>query len=266
MNINTSQREQEILRELRLAGGSSRITYLARRLDVSDETIRRNIRSLEAKGLAEKNHGGVVLTGAVSRTEQPFQARMDENATVKKVLAYKVAQMIKDGDSLFLDIASTTAYVAEALTNHRDLFIVTNSMAVANTLAGKNNNRVFFAGGELRAHDGGSFGLDAIRFIQRFTFQYAILSVTAVRADIGFMLHDVPEADLSCEAARRAQTRIIVADSEKMGRRAPIALPETSQFDILVTDKTPDAAIAEMLKKNEINVVLPNSLPLPKAI
>ncbi len=265
MNIHASQREQEILRELRLAGGSSRITYLARRLDVSDETIRRNIRSLEAKGLAEKNHGGVMLTGAVSRVEQPFQARMDENATVKKVLAYKVAQMIKDGDSLFLDIGSTTAYVAEALTNHRDLFIVTNSMAVSNSLAAKNNNRVFFAGGELRAHDGGSFGLDAIQFIQRFTFQYAILSATAVNAEFGFMLHDVPEADLSCAAARRAQTRIIVADSEKMGRRAPIALPDTSRFDILVTDETPDSEISAMLEKNEISVVLPSDTPPKKA-
>ncbi|HIP24598.1 MAG TPA: DeoR/GlpR transcriptional regulator, partial [Rhodobacteraceae bacterium] len=73
MNNNASQREQEILRELRLAGGSSRITYLARRLDVSDETIRRNIKSLEAKGLAEKNHGGVILTETVLHSEQPFQ-------------------------------------------------------------------------------------------------------------------------------------------------------------------------------------------------
>lgn len=261
-SMHSNQREQEILRELRLAGGSCRIGYLAERLEVSDETIRRNIKALETNGLAQKVHGGVLLTGALTLVEQPFRSRMDENATLKKILARKVAEMISDGDSLFLDIGSTTAYVAEALVNHRDLYIVTNSIAVAQKLASRNNNRVFLAGGELRSHDGGSFGLDAIRFIQRFTYQYAILSVAAINADIGFMLHDIQEADLSCEAARRAQTRIIVADSAKMGRRAPIALPDSSSFDILVTDEAPSAGIRDMLVKNEIDIILPT----PKSI
>ncbi len=252
----STQREQEILRELRLAGGSCRVGYLARRLGVTDETIRRNIKTLQSNAQVRKVHGGVVLTGDLSLTEQPFQVRMDRNATAKRVLAAKLAAMISDGDSLFLDIGSTTAYAALALHNHRNLYIVTNSLAAANTLATRNDNRVFFAGGELRPHDGGSFGQDAIQFIRRFNFQYAVFSVGAINAETGFMLHDIQEADLSREAALRAQTRIVLADGDKFAKRAPIVVSDQSAFDILITETPPSPEILAMLEHNEVSLVL----------
>ena len=256
--VQSNHREQEILRELQLAGGSCRVGFLADRLAVSDETIRRNIKALEAKSLVRKVHGGVILADGLSVTEQPFQARMDKNAATKQMLAALVADMISDGDSLFLDIGSTTAYVAQALQNHRDLYVVTNSVMVANILSMRNNNRVFQAGGELRSHDGGSFGIDAVQFIRRFNVQFAILSVGAVNSDAGFMLHDIQEADLSQVAAACAQTRILVADSDKFGRTAPISIEDPAQFDMLVTDTRPAATITRMLEENDISLVLPN--------
>ena len=258
---HSSHREQEILRELRLAGGTCRVGFLADRLGVSGETIRRNIKSLAAQSLVHKIHGGVVMTEKLTVTERPFQSRMDENAGVKQRLAQKVAEMIGDGDSVFLDIGSTTAYVAQALRNHQDLYIVTNSIAVSHSLATRNNNRVFFAGGELRSHDGGSFGMDAINFIRRFNVKYAVFSVGAINGDVGFMLHDIQEADLSREAAARAQSCIVVADQEKFGQQAPIAVEDPGQFDVLVTDKKPVGDVAGMLAHNAISVVLPGAGP-----
>jgi DeoR family transcriptional regulator, glycerol-3-phosphate regulon repressor len=254
--LRSNQREQEILNELRLAGGSARVGYLAERLGVSDETVRRNIKSLQARSQVRKVHGGVLLSEDLTLTEQPLQARMRRNADPKRQLARKLAGMIEDGDSLFLDIGSTTAYAAQALAGHRNLYVVTNSLAVANTLASVNNNRVFFAGGELRRHDGGSFGDDAISFVRRFNLQYAVFSTGAINAEIGFMLHDMAEADLSRAIAARAQTCIILADSEKFGRRAPIAISDQAGIDILITDKAPPEAVQNMLERHEISLVL----------
>ena len=252
----SNHREQEILRELRLAGGSCRIGYLAERLGVSDETVRRNIKALQAKSQVRKVHGGVLLAEDLTVTEQPFQARMRRNEAAKRRIAQRLAQMISDGDSLFMDIGSTTAYAAQALRNHRSLYVVTNSLAVANTLATINENRVFFAGGELRRHDGGAFGHDAISFVQRFNVQYAVFSTGAVNAQTGFMLHDLQESDLSGEVSARAQTCIVLADSEKFGRRAPIAVSNQHAFDILITEDTPPSGIAKMLERNDISLVL----------
>lgn len=249
-----SHREHEILREIRLSGGNCRISFLAKTLNVSDETVRRNIKTLEAKSLVKKIHGGVLLIADLDQVEQPFRSRMDKNAGVKQLLAATVANMIKDGDSLFLDIGSTTAYIAQALRNHHDLFIVTNSVNISNILSKRNNNRVFQAGGELRSHDGGAFGFDAIQFIRRFNVQYAILSVSAINAENGFMLHDMQEADLSREATKRANTSIIVADSKKFDRLAPIHIDEETKIDMLITDKTPNPDIVNMLEQRNISL------------
>lgn len=249
-----NHREREILDELRLAGGSARIPFLAQRLRVSEETIRRNIRSLEAQGLVAKVHGGVHLKE--SGGEQPLHYRMGENADAKRAIAARVAALIADGDSLFLDVGSTTAFIAVALQKHRDLFIVTNSVAVAHMLAGRNGNRVFLAGGELRAHDVGAFGAEAVAFVQRFHLDHAILSTTAVNARAGFMLADMEEATLSRAAGGQARRRIVVADSAKFDRSAPIVAMEPAAYDLLVTDREPPTDIMAMLEANGIGLVL----------
>ena len=252
--LHSNHREREILDELRLAGGSSRIQFLAERIGVSEETIRRNIRTLENNGLVTKVHGGVHLKTGTD--EQPLHCRMTEQAEAKRLIAAKVADIIEDGDTLFLDIGSTTAFIAVALQKHRNLFVVTNSVAVAHTLATRNNNRVFFAGGELRSHDGGAFGIDSIAFVRRFNVRHAILSVTAINATAGFMLQDMDEAEYSREAARRAENRIIVADSNKFGRSAPIVVDAPSAYDLLVTDQPPPADIAAMLAESNVEVIV----------
>nr|WP_316652506.1 DeoR/GlpR family DNA-binding transcription regulator [uncultured Gellertiella sp.] len=249
-----NHREREILDELRLAGGSGRIPFLARRLKVSEETIRRNIRTLEANGLVTKVHGGVHLKESAG--EQPLHFRMTENADAKRAIAARTASLMQDGDSLFLDIGSTTAFIAVALQKHRDLFVVTNSVAVAHTLTGRNGNRVFLAGGELRPHDQGAFGAEAIAFIRRFHLRHAILSTTAVNAASGFMLKDMEEAELSREAGARAERRIVVADSAKFGRSAPIVPVEPARYDMLVTNAQPPGDISAMLAANGIELVL----------
>jgi DeoR family glycerol-3-phosphate regulon repressor len=252
--LHSNHREREILEELRLAGGASRIQFLAERLAVSEETIRRNIRNLEANGLVTKVHGGVHIKDAI--IEQPLHFRMNENPEAKRLIAARVASMIQNGDTVFLDVGSTTAFIAVALQKHQNLFVVTNAVAVAHTLATRNGNRVFFAGGELRSHDGGAFGMEATNFLRRFNVRHAVLSVGAVDSVSGFMLHDLDEAEYSREAARRAENCIIVADSAKFGRSAPIIIDDPSIYDTMVTDEQPSPDICNMLERNEIELIV----------
>jgi DeoR family glycerol-3-phosphate regulon repressor len=261
MQQHANHREREILEELRLSGGSSRIQFLAERLNVSEETIRRNLKSMEESGLVIKVHGGVHLKGHAS--EQPLHFRMSENAEAKRMIAAEVAAMIANGDTLFLDVGSTTAFIAVALQKHQNLFVVTNSLSVANALATRNNNRVFFAGGALRSHDGGAFGMEAVNFIRRFTVNHAILSVTAIDAQCGFMLQDMEEAEFARAAARQAASRIIVADASKFGLTAPIIIDEPRTYSTLVTNAPPPDDVGVMLQANDIDLVIAKSKPTP---
>ncbi len=250
----TNQREEEILQELRRAGGSCRVSYLATKLDVTNETIRRNIRTLEQSKIVRKVHGGVHLVEEIG--EASFANRISTHADVKARLGEAVATTISDGDSVFLDIGSTTAYVAMALKQRSDLFIVTNSAFVASTLASRNGNRVFLAGGELRAHDGGAFGVEALDLVARLNTRFAIFSVGAVNGDQGFMLHDLEEANLARVAARNAQVNIVVADKGKFNKRAPVVLGTSQQFDVFYTDAPPPSEIENMLNAADVDLVV----------
>ena len=251
--MHATHREMAILEELKLSG-SCRIQDLARRLDVSEETIRRNVKKLATKGLVRKVHGGVYLPEAAQ--EASFTQRMNENPEAKRRIAARLAGMIRNGDSLILDIGSTTAYVARALRGHQDLFVVTNSLAVAQTLATRNNNRVFMAGGELRSHDGGAFGHEAIRFVRQFSVRYAVLSAAAIDEENGFMLFDMQEAEFSREIMRAAENTIIAADAAKFGRHAPIRLAAPEEIDTLITDAPPPPDIAAMLAEASVRTVI----------
>ena len=231
---HTNHREREILETLRQHGGSCRIQWLAETLNVSEETIRRNVKTLAGAGAVRKVHGGVHIIGG--HVEQPFNTRFSENAFEKQAIAAHVAKIICSGDTLFLDIGSTTAHIAAALQSHRDLFVVTNSM--------------------LRAHDGGAFGKEALEYVKQFNVQYAILSVAAINASAGFMLHDIEEAEFSREISSRARIRIVAADSAKFNKSGPIILSQPSDFDMLVSDRMPPPDICRMLADNEVDLVL----------
>lgn len=249
----SSQRERQLLDLLRQTG-SGRVQDLSRRLAVTEETVRRNIRRLESQGLVTKVHGGVYLRGWVA--EASFAQRFGENPQAKQVIARRLAGMIGDGSSLFLDVGSTTAYVAQALRGHRNLFVVTNSLAVAQALSGSPENRVFMAGGELRSHDGGAFGPEALAFVRQFRVDLAVLSAAAVDAEAGFMLHDMREAEFSREIIRCAAASIIAADATKFGRSAPIRIADPGAIGTLVTDRAPPADIAQMLTAAGVQTVL----------
>ncbi len=250
----SSHRAHSLLTVLRENGGSCRTTELAGMLKVSEETVRRNIKKLAKEGLVIKVHGGVLLT---NRNDEPaFGERMEANQPAKRHMAAHVAAQIDDGTSLFIDNSSTTSFVADALRVRKDLFVVTNSIKVAERLSAHNGNRVFFAGGELRESDGGSYGAGAIEFVKGFNPDFAILSASAASADKGFMLTDLSEAEIARIYVAKANVRIIVVDQSKFGQNAPIVFAAIPDIDILVTDAPTPEKFAAAAQSGSLKVIV----------
>ncbi|MFZ1467442.1 MAG: DeoR/GlpR family DNA-binding transcription regulator [Paracoccaceae bacterium] len=246
-DVTSNHRQAAILDALRRAGGTARVQSLASTLDVSDETIRRNLRRLAEGGLVQKLHGGARLVERA--VEADLQTRIQENAGPKRRIAQEVARLVADGTSLFLDVGSTTNHIADALQSHADLSIVTNSVAVAFKLAMRNGNRVFFAGGELRANDGGSFGPEALEFLQNFRLDLAVISTSAICPQRGFLFSDLSEAQLARTMVQNASRCVVAADSRKFRRTAPISLGDPRQIDVLVCDEVPPPEIQDAARE-----------------
>ena len=247
------KRQDEILASVRLHGACS-IVDLAAQLQVSDETIRRNIKPLVEEGLVDKVHGGIVLSQK-QEPEPPFEKRMNERVAAKQTISARVAAMIGDGDSIMLDTGSTTAYVARALAGHRNLSVVTNCTEIARTLAREPSNRVHLCGGALRADDWATFGPSAIDFVRQFHVNYAILSIGGVTADGGFMDYHLEEAEFSRAVMAQAEKTIVVADYSKFGNPNFIRVCGFDAVDLVVSERSPPDNILDNLRDAGVKVI-----------
>jgi DeoR family transcriptional regulator, glycerol-3-phosphate regulon repressor len=249
----SNQRQAEILRLVR-EQRTCTITDLAGQFDVSDETIRRNIKPLIADGLLIKVHGGVMLPERLD--EPPFQRRMAASLDGKRAIGARLAELVRDGDSLILDGGTTCVHIAQALAARSRLTVVTHSIEVARVLASRNGNRVFIAGGELRADDCAAFGDSVLAFLRQFHVRYAIVSVTAVDLQGRFM--DALPADVAFAQAAFAQAdqRVVAADHAKFGHSALVHAFGSDAVDLLVTDEPPVATLAQVFASTGLDVLV----------
>lgn len=246
----SSHRQFELLELLRRHGGSARNADIAGAMDVSEETVRRLVRLLEAEGKVERLHGGTVLAGA----EPGFLDRIAQNPEGKKKIAAAVAGEIADGMCIFLDVGTTTAFVAEALRGHHRLHVVTNSMTVAQMLARLNDNRVVLAGGDVGGDERGTYGPIAEATLRRYAFDVAVLSANALHEHHGFLVFNPAEAELARIAVAQAHRVVMTADHEKFGRRAPQVHCDPAEVGLLVTDRAPPPALARALARWTVSV------------
>ena len=121
--MNHSKRHRAILTLLQ-QDGTVTISDLARKLDVSLETVRRDIKPLASEGTIVRMHGAISLPSMTG--EAPFEKRMRENSEAKRAIAIAMAATVRDGDSIMLDTGTTTSFLARELLGHRRLTVITN--------------------------------------------------------------------------------------------------------------------------------------------
>ena len=243
--VRANLREVEMIETLRRLGGSARNANLAQALGVSEETVRRTIKSLSKDGQLERVHGGAYLPDV--QDNNTVYSRLAVHSAEKKAIADTAAALVRDNSTIFLDVGSTTAFVAEALAMHSNLTVVTNSLNAAQALMNRNGNRVFLAPGEMRRVESGTFGSDTLDYIRRFNIDTTILSVDGITASNGFLLQGADEAALSRCAIERARRTIVVADHSKFNVQAPFLAGAPEQVDVLVTDAPLPADISVLM-------------------
>lgn len=225
---------------------------LAAELDVSDETIRRELRTLEDQGAVIREHGGARLAGAA--LEGPLNQRMEENADAKLRIARAAAALVPDGGIVFIDSGTTSIFTAKQLVERKSLTVITNSLQVASDLGAINGNRLFLAGGQMDYDYRAFSDHQAQAYVQGFTPHLAILSVGAISLDRGLMDFHPGEAAMSRIAYATAKQVLLGVDASKFGRYALLKTAEAAQVDILVTDRALEPDFAQAFAHAEVVV------------
>lgn len=219
---------------------------------VTPQTIRRDLNVLCSTDYLRRIHGGAVL-GEV-QVNLGYQARRHIAADVKRRIGQLAASLIPDGSSLFINIGTTNEQVAEYLRSKRDLLVITNNVNVVTILMGATGVELIVAGGIVRHEDGGIVGERASDFLSQFRVDYAIIGASAIDDDGSLLDYDYREVLAARAIIGHARSVILVADSTKFERSAPIRIAHITDVRHFVTDCEPPEEVARICRNGDVAV------------
>ena len=213
-----THRQSEILNIAR-AFGRVMVEDLARRFEVSAQTIRKDLNDLCDHRSLTRIHGGAIIASGVENLA--YEARRFVAADEKKAIGAAAAALIPNGCSLFINIGTTTEEVASALTSHEDLLVITNNLNVAMLLYRHPRIEVIVAGGAVRRADGAVIGSTAISLIGQFKVDYAIIGASAIDEEGALLDFDYREVQAAQAIIANARSVMLVADFDKTAAQRP---------------------------------------------
>lgn len=248
-------RAEEILALLSVQT-AMRVDALSERLHASPATIRRDLARLEAAGRVRRTHGGVIGL-SVQTGEVPLDVRLGDRRTEKAVIGKLAAELVSDGDTLFLDSSSTTLCMVRHLRRRSNLTVVTNGLRTAQELSRLGGVRVFCTGGQLREQALSFAGPVAVDGLSRFRATRCFLSCRTLDATLGLSDTDVEEADLRRAMIACSRETVVLADHTKLDRLSPFAIAGWNQVTCLASDRGLDPLWQAALDAQSVRVLHP---------
>ena len=228
------------------------VESLADRFYVTPQTVRKDLNGLCERGELQRFHGGAVLASGTANLG--YEARRNLATEEKRRIGLKAASLIPDNASLLINIGTTTEQVAMALRGKQGLLVITNNINVVNILHGYEQIEVIVAGGVVRHLDGGVVGEATVDFIRQFKVDYSVIGASAIDEDgtlLDFDYREVKAARAIMDCARKS---ILVADSMKFERTAPVRIGHISQLDCLVTNAPPPPRLNDICRDRGVTI------------
>lgn len=248
------ERKQKIM-ELLQRDGKVKVNELSALFDISDVTIRMDLADLEAKGLLSRVHGGAV-SSYKTYYNMNMQQRMSTNLDQKQAIAKHIVEMIEENDTIMLNAGTTTLTVFRMIPSNMNLSIVTNSIAIALEAGANPNFNLVLLGGSVNAKHQFIYGDEAITQLEKYHADKLILSVDGITPTNGFTTFYNREVELDRIMLSHSATKIIAADSTKLGRTAFARISDITEADYIVTnaDETATEEI-DQLKQIVQNII-----------
>jgi len=248
------ERQQRILKTLE-EDRQVTVAELSRCFDVSEVTIRRDLRELAARGALRRAHGGAVVASPAP-PEPPVVQRMIRAEHCKECIGRAAAGLVANGDSVFIGSGSTAAYVARHLVDRKDLTVVTNAITIATELASAEGVTVVVTGGMMRASELSLVGHIAEQSLREVRVDKVIMGMQAISLEEGMTNDYLPEVMTDRTIIEMAPELIVVADHSKFGKVASAYIAPMKRISTLVTDSEADPEILSHLEGMGIRVIV----------
>src|SRR5438067_2954658 len=250
LTIERQQQIEHLIKERRQV----RVVELSKHFGVSEPTIRRDLQKLEEMGRVRRAHGGAIAAEQAT-PELPIMQRIVECAEEKRRIGQAAAQLVQDGETIFLGSGTTTLEVARHLDGKKNVTVITNALTIANQLAGNANVTLVITGGVLRHSELSMIGHIVEQTLKELRADKVIISMRAIDIEEGLTNADLLETMTDRVILQFAREVIVVADHTKFGKiAAGIVGPITAVQTIVTDDRTPMETI-EQLRTLGITVI-----------
>lgn len=254
MTLLPQERQKQIIDKLRKER-VVRVEKLVGHFNVSAETIRRDLEKLEEEGLLQRVYGGAVVAGA-SKVEPLYTVRAALNQQHKAAIGRCASQLVEENDTMIIDLGTTTLEFCKTLAGHQNLLIITNSLQIASVAVEFPGIQVVTLGGRLRARELAVSGTMAIRCLEQFHVNKAILGAGGIDLKHGLTDFHLEEAQVRRVMIEKAEKVIVLADHSKFGVTALTQILPLEKIDVLVTDWDTPARYLEMLKEKNVKTII----------
>ena len=214
------------------------VSELSQLYEVSEETIRRDLDKLEKEGLATQSYGGAVINENVS-IDLPFNIRKNQNVGGKQKMAEIVAEMVQDGDHIFLDASTTAVFIAKALKDKERLTVITNSMEILIELSDVSGWNIISTGGVMKEGYLAFLGSRTEEVIRSYYVDKVFFSCKALDQEWGIMESQESFGTTKKAMIASGRKKILVVDSTKFDQTAFSVAGKLRDLDVVVTDKRP---------------------------
>jgi DeoR family transcriptional regulator, fructose operon transcriptional repressor len=251
--VYAEERQAQIVAAAR-AAGRVEVARLADELAVTPETIRRDLTSLERRGLLRRVHGG-----AIPMERLGFEPGVDTRAAVmtaeKERIAKAALEQVPEEGSILLDAGTTTSHLADELPHDRELTVVTNALDIAVRLAARPNLTVLALGGRVRGRTLAAVDVWAVQTLQDTFVDVAFMATNGISVERGLTTPDPTEAAVKRAMIGAARRTVLLADHTKVGNDHLMRFADLHDIETFITDAQVDPELAGELEATGLEVV-----------
>jgi DeoR family transcriptional regulator, aga operon transcriptional repressor len=258
-NLLKEERRNRILSMLK-EQGTLKNTELSDLFNVTPETIRKDLEYLDEQGFLKRTFGGAIISSGSDNADsnEIFDPSVDlrniSHELEKKEIGKFAASMVSYGDTIVLDSSTTTLQLAKFLPEDSEIVVITNALVTLNELSRKKGITVISVGGYFRQKSTSYLGSMSLKNLENFNINKAFMSGNAFTAEKGLMDPNELEAEFKRKMIEVAQESMLMIDSSKFGRMAPITTCTANAFSTVISDRNLSDAEVEKLKRLNMRI------------
>ncbi|ASZ10543.1 DeoR/GlpR family DNA-binding transcription regulator [Chitinophaga pendula] len=209
-------------------------------LQVSEDTVRRDLDVLAQNGLLIKVRGG-----AIPHSPNPFsfKERIQLHEDDKKTIAAKALSFLHDGQTIILDGGTSTYTLVKLFPPHLKLTVVTNNVPIAMQLIDHPSTEVILTGGRIFKNSQVTAGMDSIRMLQKVRADICFLGICSLHTEVGVTGPDMEEAEVKSTMVQAANRVIALSTTDKVGTAEPYRVCDITALDTIITDRPQEAIL-----------------------